>query len=306
MEHALVRAGVGALLETARPLWDTSPDSRSSKLLPAFHTIIGAGAVVANTGRPGMSALLLLDSLQPTGHCKLLVDGNALIPALGALARVNQEAFVQLLDEGGIIALGDCISVSGQPSGGRPALRVRITLPDGQMVKHDVMGGSLWMYPLPLGVRALIDVRALGAGVTIQGKRKLRREVIGGTAGIIFDARGRPLPLGAEPAERAAQLAAWYAEATGDPIREVPPAWLTPAPARKASADADGEESQPAEQPARRRRAATTEQEARSKQAAARKARQGFRKADPKAEAAPAQKQSEPKGEFDELRDLFS
>jgi hypothetical protein len=227
LEHAFMRAGVGVLVQTARPLWTQQANASPDAPLPNFHTIIGAGAVFTNTGRPGLSAMLLLDALQPTGVSDLLLDGNALIPALGALARVQQEAFVQLLDEGGIISLGTCISLDGQPRGGKTALRVRITLPDGGVIKHEVPGGSLWLYPLPLGVKALIDVRATG-GITIGGKRKVRMEVTGGTAGILFDARGRPLPLASTSTALAQQLPAWYAEATGDAVRPIKAEWLEP------------------------------------------------------------------------------
>ncbi len=293
VEHALLRAGGRALVGTARPLWTDDVRPNPDAALPPFRTIIAAGAAFANTGRPGLSAMLLLDSLQPTGVSDLLLDNNALIPALGALARVQQEAFVQLLDEGGIMSLGTCISVSGSPRAGRTALRVRITLPNRTVVRQEVPGGALWVYPLPLGVKAMIDVRAVG-GASIGGKRTIRMEVTGGTAGIIFDARGRPLPLAMTPEARAVQLPAWYAQATGDDVRPIKPEWLVSVPRERETVDL---RESLREEP-RGKRAAPAPDKDRS----ARRLRQSFKGEDAK----PASAKAETKEDVDELRNLLS
>jgi hypothetical protein len=294
IEHACVRAGGRALVGTARPLWtdDARPDPDAA--LPPFKTIIAAGAAFANTGRPGLSAMLLLDALQPTGVTDLLLDNNALIPALGALARVQPETFVQLLDEGGIMSLGTCFSVGGSPRAGKAALRVRITLPNREVIRKEVPGGSLWVYPLPLGVKAMIDVRVVGRGASIGGKRTIRMEVTGGTAGVIFDARGRPLPLALTPAERAEQLPAWYAQATGDEIRPIDPDWLVAAP--RESDTTDLRES--LREDSRPRRAAPASDKERS----ARRLRESF-KGD---NAVQPTTKPETKEDIDELRNLLS
>jgi hypothetical protein len=298
IEHAFLRAGARELVMTASPLWSGDARPNPDAALPPFDTVIAAGAAFANTGRPGLSAMLLLDALQPTGVTDLLLDNNALIPALGVLARVQQEAFVQLLDEGGIMSLGTCLSVDGSPRAGRTALRVRITLPNGSSVRQEIPGGALWVYPLPLGVKAMIDVRATSREAAVGGKRTIRMEVTGGTAGIIFDARGRPLPLGVTPAERAAQLPAWYAQATGDEIRPVRPEWLEP-PAREAETPGLRESlrGEPRAEP-RARRAATAPEKERS----ARRLRQSFKgDAQPETNAG-----TEAKEDVDELRNLLS
>ncbi|MFN8380242.1 MAG: hypothetical protein U0452_16405, partial [Anaerolineae bacterium] len=83
----------------------------------------------------------------------------------------------------------------------------------------------LWFYPLGLGVRARVEVKALGRS-KIGSKAGVRAEVVGGAAGLIVDTRGRPLPLATDVKALAAQMTAWYAQATGDPIREIQTEWL--------------------------------------------------------------------------------
>lgn len=225
IEHAFLRAAIDALLLASRPAW--TPHQAIDNLtapLPEFQRIIGAGAGLANT-RPGMAAMLLLDALQPTGAALLQLDGGALIPALGALARINPEAVVQLLDTGGLENLGTSISISGQPRPNRPVAKVIISKDNGETEKHTVMGGTLWVYPLSIGVKAVVRV-SVGRGLRIGGKRRIKLEVEGGTAGLVIDARGRPLPLARDVKSLAAQLPEWYAQATGDPIREIDLDWL--------------------------------------------------------------------------------
>ncbi|MFN8527518.1 MAG: glutamate mutase L [Anaerolineae bacterium] len=231
LEHGLVRAALRKLLNDSRPAWtpDTALDDPNAPL-PHFQQIIGAGAAITQTGRPGMSAMLLLDALQPTGVTQLWLDAVALIPALGALAPTSPEAVVQVLDAGGIQLLGTAISLSGTPRMGRPAARIAITTrrTDGksETARYTLNGGELGIYPISPGAQATISIRVMRRSMSINGKHTLRIEVVGGTAGVIIDARGRPVPVPVQLRARAAALTGWYAQATGDDPIEIPEEWL--------------------------------------------------------------------------------
>jgi len=221
----MLRAGIQALLEASRPAWMKSANGAVNGL--TFSMMVGAGAGLTQTGHPAFGALLLLDALQPVGVTQLRADPFALIPALGALAHSHPEAVVQVLDSYSLEQLGTAISVSGQPRPGRTAMKIKITTDDRQVIKQEVQGGHLWVYPLPLGKAVRVEVRA-GGGLSIGGRGSLKMTLEGGTAGLIFDARGRPLPLAADARGRAAQLPLWVSEATGDPVKEIDEAWLAP------------------------------------------------------------------------------
>ncbi|MBZ0281731.1 MAG: glutamate mutase L [Anaerolineae bacterium] len=227
IEHALLREGIAELLRASRPSWTKGLNSTAPTLMPAFNLIIGAGSALTRTGNAGYSAMLLMDSLQPTGLTTLVADPYGLIAALGALAHLNPEAVVQVLEGGSLERLGTVVNISGQPAPNRPALKVKITTEDGEVIKQDVMGGHLWVYPLSVGMTVRLDVRVVGRGLTIGGKSRVRMDVDGGSAGLIFDARGRPLPLAVDVRGRAAQLPMWIAEMTGDPQVTIEESWLT-------------------------------------------------------------------------------
>jgi uncharacterized protein (TIGR01319 family) len=229
IEHALLRAALRGLLEAARPTWtpnDALDDLRQP--LPFFERIIGAGAALTGTGRPALMAMLLLDALQPVGVVNMQADASALIAALGALARIKPEAVVQVLDSSGLEDLCTCVSVSGTPRRGGTAVRVSITTVHGETEKYTVQGGDLWVYPLSIGVHAVARISVAGSGLNINGKRSLKLEIDGGSAGLVIDARGRPLPLATDLKTLALQIPQWVAQATGDPVFEIPAEWMAP------------------------------------------------------------------------------
>ena len=228
IEHALVRAALTSLLNAARPTWTPTKalDDLSEKL-PFFTRIIGAGASLTGTGVPALMAMLMLDALQPVGIVSLQADANALIPALGGVARIKPEAVVQVLDSSGLENLCTCINLSGTPRKGHAAVKVSITTAKGETEKYTVNGGDLWVYPLSIGVHAVVRI-SVARGLSIRGRHRLKLELDGGTAGLIIDARGRPLPLATSLKGLSVQIPEWYAQATGNAVFEIPPEWLTP------------------------------------------------------------------------------
>ncbi|MBK8031606.1 MAG: glutamate mutase L [Anaerolineae bacterium] len=299
LEHALLRAALRTLVRDARPTWtpDSAPDKADAPL-PYFERIIGAGAALTGTGQPLLTAMLLLDSFQPVGVTRLQADRHALIPALGALAYIIPEAVVQVLDGRNLEDLGICISLSGNPRKGRAACRVRVTDERGEVSTYNVMGGTIFSIPLPLGVAANVQVSASG-GVSINGKRRLKIDVIGGTAGVIIDARGRVLPLERSPRGLAGQLPAWYEQATGVK-HDIPDDWLAAPEAPKAEAQAQKRQER------RKKRQTATEDEPIFSVTGDPKAEPKKRGRPRKATQAEAPAPTPKEEEVDDLRDLLS
>jgi uncharacterized protein (TIGR01319 family) len=293
-EHAFLRAAIQALVRAAGPLWDTTLGDAQDTPLPDYSRVIGAGAALARTGRPGLAAMLLLDALAPTGVTILQTDGAAVLPALGAVAHINPAAVVQVLESNGLERLGVAFNLSGEPRTGRAAMHVKITpLTSRRTIEREVEGGQLWVYYLPPDERARVEISVNGRGLSIGGKRKIRIEVGGGTAGLIFDARGRDLPVSQDLRTRATQMPLWLSQATGDAVTLIDESWLTETvkPNRRATTEV----------PAAPAKAAKPDKKS--------KKRDDKRKAEKpprgkKQPAAPAK--TDESDEMDELRDLFS
>jgi hypothetical protein len=209
LEQAFAREILRLLVEDARGAWQRG----EGPLLPPFNPIIGAGAALTDAQHPAISALLLLDALQPTGQVQLQLDPHSLIPALGVVAYLQPLMTVQTMDTGGLLDLGSAFCPKGRVRRGRTALKVRVRQSDGRIINRTVRGGEIWMAPVLPGVSAEVTLR-LARGLTIDGKRRLKRRVVAGAAGILFDARGRPLAL-PRPRDRRARYAEWQAALTG-------------------------------------------------------------------------------------------
>ena len=107
------------------------------------------------------------------------------------------------------------ISPVGKAPPGTPILRIRMTTDEGPESELEVKNGTLTAIRLPSGRAATLHLTplhrfdvgmgGLGRGGTVK--------VIGGTLGVIIDARGRPLRLTAEPTRRRDLLNKWMADA---------------------------------------------------------------------------------------------
>lgn len=235
IEQALARELVRSLVSSARPDWGQG----TGELLPPFGPLIGVGAILTEAPHPGVAAMLLLDALQPVGLADLRLDPHNLIAALGVVAYLKPVATVQALEAGGLVELGTAFCPLGRVKDGRNAMSVEIRQPGEQIIRHMVHGGELWLAPVTPGTRVEVVVR-LRRGLSIDGRRRIKRRLVAGAAGLIFDARGRPLAL-PRGAERARRLTAWLKAAMGGHLPEPAPvaddAELRPAPRDFAAPD---------------------------------------------------------------------
>jgi uncharacterized protein (TIGR01319 family) len=210
VEQALAREIVRLLVAEARPAWNVAV---GDELLPEFRPIIAAGAILTEAQHPGISAMLLLDALQPTGQVELRLDPHNLVSALGVVAYLRPIVTVQAFEAGGLVNLGTAFCPLGHIRRGRDAMRVQVRLPDGQVLKRIVRSGDIWVASVLPGVTVDVTVR-LARGLTIDGRRRIRRRVVSGAAGLIFDARGRPLIM-PRPKERAVRFTEWQMAVMG-------------------------------------------------------------------------------------------
>lgn len=191
IEYALARQIARHILHEARE----GLNKASLGNLADLSSVITAGAVLTETAHPGIAAMLALDVLELEGDVALYADADNVMAALGAIAYTNPTAAVQVFDNQGINYLGVAFCPPGTARRGRrPAMRIQITLDSGRVIQKDLMPGELWTAPLPPGQNVSVDIR-LGRGLRINNKRRIKQQVLTGTAGIIFDVRGRPLPF---------------------------------------------------------------------------------------------------------------
>ncbi len=217
LEQAFARAITVQMIEELRPSWNQG----RSLLLPPFSPIIAAGAILTEAQHPGISALMLLDALQPVGITELRLDPHNLLSALGVVAYLKPVMMVQALEAGGLVTLGTAFCPLGHVRQAKDAMTIRVRLPDGRVLNKRLLGGDLWMAPVLPGIACEVEIR-LRRGLSINGKQRIRQRVMAGAAGIIFDARGRPFNL-PRPRDRVARYLRWQQAMTGQEPGVAPP-----------------------------------------------------------------------------------
>jgi len=217
LEQALAREVIRTTLEVARPGWKPGAAQPYPHLLPLCDTIVVSGGVLAHAPRPGQVALIVLDALEPIGVSTLVLDTYGLAPALGNVAAVKPLAAVEALDSGALVNLATVVAPVGHARHGDIILKIKVTYDDGSTFNVEVRYGDLEMLPLLPGQQAVLELRPLrhfDVGLGGPGKAGKRR-VSGGLAGLIVDARGRPLRLSRRPEQRQYQMQQWLWDVGG-------------------------------------------------------------------------------------------
>jgi hypothetical protein len=185
---------------------------------PSIDLLLATGGVLAHAPKYGQIAMMLLDALQPRGVTSLLIDRTMLVPQLGAVAAVAPIAAVQVNENDAVsYRLGTCVTPFGQLQPGQQAVTVSLEYSDGKQVTIEVVAGSIEVIPLGVNEQAMLTLFPapnVDVGLGPGERARAAEEIDGGLVGLIIDARGRPLTLPFNEAERQARLMQW-AQAIG-------------------------------------------------------------------------------------------
>ena len=171
--------------------------------------IVGSGGVLSHAPRRNQSALMMIDGFAPEGITNLAVDSIFMMPHLGVLAQINEDAAIEVFEKDCLIHLGAVVAPIGIASYGKPCMTVEI---HGKG-KWDLKVGEMKLIPATRDEEFEITINPnkkfdIGAG---KGKT-VERKIKGGVVGIILDARCRPIILPENHDERITALQSWNKE----------------------------------------------------------------------------------------------
>ncbi len=172
----------------------------------SLNILIGSGGALSHAPRRVQGALMLIDAFLPQGITRLGVDSIFMMPHLGVLAAVNEDAAIEVFYKDCLIPLGTCIAPVGNAKRfGLPC--VKITIGDEEL---RVNYGDMVRIPLGIGENKMVNIETeRGFYIGPNKERKLDTEISGGVSGIIIDARGRPFHLPENKEERINKLSEW-------------------------------------------------------------------------------------------------
>lgn len=188
--------------------------ARAQPLALAGVDLIIGGPVFARWNQPGSAALALLDSVDAmpnNGVVDLALDPDGLMAAAGVVGTVDPSLASSLFEYDALVHLGSAVIIGGSSSDGELACRGEIHFDSGDMAQFSVMSGSIEVIPLPAGETATIVLRPerkfsigghpTGKTVTLAEERR----IVGGSVGVIIDARPRSLAASGNRAQRVRQ-----------------------------------------------------------------------------------------------------
>jgi hypothetical protein len=127
------------------------------------------------------------------------------------LSTVNEQAATDVFVRDCMVYVGTCIAPIGQGRHGERCADYEMVLPDGRTQKGTLNFGDLKLYRFARDQQARVTMQPtkqvdLGEGPG----QPITRTVQGGVAGLLLDARGRPLQLPREHTARIAAILQWY------------------------------------------------------------------------------------------------
>ena len=168
-----------------------------------LNLLVASGGVLSHAPQMEQTAMMLLDSFEPQGVTELAKDSIFMMPHLGVLASIHPRAAMEVFERDCLILLGTSIAAKGTARSGTACFhyrfRHRVSHREEQGEEHweeqgELAFGDLKILPLEVGETAEIEVTpARRVDVGAGPGRPLSCTVRGGTVGVIFDARGRPL-----------------------------------------------------------------------------------------------------------------
>ncbi len=162
--------------------------------------IVGSGGILSHAPRRVHSMVMMIDAYEPVGITELAVDSIFMMPHLGVLSTVNEQAATDVFFHDCLIPLGTCVAPLGQGKLNEPCLDYEVRgiaqrrLDAGSMTWGDILlrpsadwdGARLTLTP------------AKGVDLGLGKGERIERELSSGVVGLIIDCRGRPLELPAD------------------------------------------------------------------------------------------------------------
>jgi hypothetical protein len=169
--------------------------------------------------------LVLSDAWLPEGVTRMFQDSVFMMPHLGVTSTVARDPAWSIFDKDCLLRIGTSIAAAGTGKLGDPCMTVELAMPDGTTVKEDLKVGDIKLIPLGEGKEAKATITPMKTFDLGEGLGKVKEAtVIGGIAGIMLDARGRPLIIPEDHAQRRDLLYKWFTSLKmypEDPLKEL-------------------------------------------------------------------------------------
>ena len=202
---------------TISDAFEQSTSGESLVNMMDLDLIVGSGGVLSHAPRREQSAKMLIDAFMPQGITQLAVDSIFMMPQLGVLSHVEEKEFSQQARDAALevfhkdclIRLGTCVTPVGNSKSGDTVMRIKLEMPDDSLIEKEILKDEIIRIELPYQpIKATIipsKMMDVGAGFG----QEIQTELYGGTVGLIFDGRNRPINIPNDKNKRLEALISW-------------------------------------------------------------------------------------------------
>ena len=171
----------------------------------------GTGGLLSHAPERIQSMFILIDAWQPEGVTKMFQDSVFMMPHLGVLSTVYRDAAWSIFDKDCLIRLGTCIAPAGTAEPGEEVMTVELKMPSGETLVEKLTFGEVRRIELPERSEAEAVIQPAKRFDVGKGDGNVvETTIMGGAAGVLMDARGRPLVLPEEVGARRRLLQEWF------------------------------------------------------------------------------------------------
>jgi uncharacterized protein (TIGR01319 family) len=209
-QHLKLAVGLKGV-QKERTISDVFNQSKKESIINMMELdmIVGSGGVLSHAPRRNQSALMMIDAFEPEGFTLLTVDSIFMMPHLGVLSVVHEEAATQVFEKDCLVYLGTCIAPVGLEKEGTKILEAKVI--DYQNKEYNITLNFGDIIILPINGEATVNITFLHRKFQLYNEKvPFSKKVRGGVVGIIFDGRGRPIILPKDNSTRKEKLINWF------------------------------------------------------------------------------------------------
>ena len=202
---------------TISDAFDQTTSGQSLVNMMDLDLLVGSGGVLSHAPRRQQSAKMLIDSFMPEGITQLAVDSIFMMPQLGVLAHVDKKEFgeearkaaLEVFHKDCLIRLGTCITPVGRSKAGDVVMTAELEMPDGEKIEQQLVKDQIIKINAPYEPISALLRPAKNMDIGAGAGEEIKTDIYGGTVGIIFDCRDRPINIPSDPEKRLESLRSW-------------------------------------------------------------------------------------------------
>ncbi len=202
---------------TISDAFDQTTSGESLVNMMDLDLLVGSGGVLSHAPRRQQSAKMLIDSFMPEGITQLAVDSIFMMPQLGVLAHVDKKEFgeearkaaLEVFHKDCLIRLGTCITPVGRSKAGDVVMTAELEMPDGDKIEQQLVKDQIIKIDAPYEPISAFLKPAKNMDIGAGAGEEVKTDIYGGTVGIIFDCRDRPINIPSDPEKRLESLRSW-------------------------------------------------------------------------------------------------